>query len=309
VATTALRPRQDRGQRSSVLEVLLIGFALGSLALAAPPLRVAATLGSLVHELGHAMTAALLGQHVSFVAVNRHGLGLSGLPSHASRWCDVLVLSAGYLAPPLVAAALVVASGRPRAARAGALILAAAIALGLVLWARPHLPSIDPVMAKVTQTSRADGMVTLDLGTLWIGGLVIVALLPDRRRQTAVAGVGGFLAAQVAALSPPHVGALGYSDAGMIGARDRLSPSFVLAAWFVVAVVALWLAVQMRLASERQSQTSITVRMTRPAFMSSNAWLIPSRSARLLIIPSRSRRPAFHNRSSLGKSTRTSAEP
>jgi hypothetical protein len=175
VPTVAVQPRQT--QRSPRLEVLLVGFVLGSLALAAPPVRVGATLGSLVHELGHATTATLLGQHVSFV-VNRHGLGLSGLPTNASRWGDVLVLSAGYLGPPFAAAALIVASARPRAARAAALALAVAIALGLAVWTRPR-------------------------------------------------------------------------DAGLIGLRDGLSPTVVLAVWFVIAVPALWFAVNAALRPRR----------------------------------------------------------
>jgi hypothetical protein len=103
------------------------------------------------------------------------------------------------------------------------------------------------VMAKVTESSRTDGMVTLGLGFLWVGGLATVSLLPIRWCQTAVAGLGGFLGAQVVALSPPHVGAHGYSDAGLIGLRDGLSPAVALAVWFVIAVLALWLAVNVAL--------------------------------------------------------------
>ena len=56
-------------------------------------------------------------------------------------------------------------------------------------------------------------------------------------------------------------------------------------------------------------QTSTTVRMTRPARMSSSALLMSSRPTRWLIMPSRSSRPLRHSRMSRAKSRRTSAEP
>jgi hypothetical protein len=98
--------------------VVAISFAVG-LAVSGTPLHLFGRyLVTLVHELGHAFVAGVLGgrpQHIT-VSLNTSGLAYSNPPENWGRFRILLVCLAGYLAPPVAALAAVRATllGLPR---------------------------------------------------------------------------------------------------------------------------------------------------------------------------------------------------
>ena len=98
--------------------MVAISFAIG-LAVSGTPLHLFGRyLVTLVHELGHAFVAGVLGgrpQHIT-VSLNTSGLAYSNPPENWGRFRILLVCFAGYLAPPVAALAAVRATlqGLPR---------------------------------------------------------------------------------------------------------------------------------------------------------------------------------------------------
>jgi hypothetical protein len=88
-----------------------------------------------VHEMGHGMTALLLGGHLASLDVFADGSGLA-YTSTAGGWRSGLVSMGGLLAPPIVGAGLLTVSRGPKRARIVLAVMAIAIMVSLVLWVR-----------------------------------------------------------------------------------------------------------------------------------------------------------------------------
>jgi hypothetical protein len=88
-----------------------------------------------VHEMGHGLTALILGGHFHELKIfsNASGFAMSSVDDGVPR---ALVAAGGLLAPPIVGATLIAVVHGPRRARVALLILAAAIVLSLVIWVR-----------------------------------------------------------------------------------------------------------------------------------------------------------------------------
>ncbi len=135
----SLRAEKERQQRIRLLAVIAVGLVLawqttiGSLILY--PLTLLATW---FHEMGHGLTAMLLGQHFEQLMIFPNGSGVaeSQVSGEASRFTHAAFAAGGPIAPSAVGALLIVASAHPKAWRP-VLWLSAAVILGSVLiWVR-----------------------------------------------------------------------------------------------------------------------------------------------------------------------------
>lgn len=88
-----------------------------------------------VHEMGHGLTALLLGGEFESLEIYKNGGGLAY--AHASPgWGDALVAAGGLLAPPLLGATILALVHGPRRARVVLAVLAGALVLSLAIYVR-----------------------------------------------------------------------------------------------------------------------------------------------------------------------------
>jgi len=92
-------------------------------------------LATWVHEMGHGLTALLLGGRFISLDIFRDASGLAHSTS-ARGVATALVAIGGLLAPPLVGASTLALGRGPRRTRAILLALSAALLLSLALWVR-----------------------------------------------------------------------------------------------------------------------------------------------------------------------------
>ncbi|NCP14463.1 MAG: M50 family metallopeptidase [Sphingomonadales bacterium] len=90
------------------------------------------------HEMGHGLTAVMLGQHFEQLMIFPNGSGVaeSQLSSDSSRFTYAAIAAGGPLAPSAVGALLIVASAHPSAWRPVLWLSAAAILASVVIWVR-----------------------------------------------------------------------------------------------------------------------------------------------------------------------------
>jgi peptidase M50B-like protein len=88
-----------------------------------------------VHEMGHGLTALVLGGRFSELEIFSNASGLAACYAEPG-WREALVSLGGLLAPPIVGAAIIATVHGPRRARVALAILAGAIVLSLVIWVR-----------------------------------------------------------------------------------------------------------------------------------------------------------------------------
>lgn len=90
------------------------------------------------HEMGHGITALLLGQHFEQLLIfpNGSGVAASQVSADASRLVLAAIAAGGPIAPSAVGAGLIVASAHPRAWRPMLWLTAAAILLSVAIWVR-----------------------------------------------------------------------------------------------------------------------------------------------------------------------------
>ena len=108
------------------------------------------------HEMGHGLTAMLLGQHFEQLMIFPNGSGLaeSQVSGEASRFTHAAIAAGGPIAPSAVGALLIVASAHPKAWRP-VLWLSSAVILGSVLiWVRSLtglwvLPLVAAILALI----------------------------------------------------------------------------------------------------------------------------------------------------------------
>lgn len=90
------------------------------------------------HEMGHGLTAALLGQSFERLVLLPNGSGYAEylISGEASRLVQAAISIGGPLAPSVVGSALIVASAHPRAWRWTLWAMVAAILASTVIWVR-----------------------------------------------------------------------------------------------------------------------------------------------------------------------------
>jgi hypothetical protein len=127
----SVRPTTAIWIAAGIYFVVVAFVPLGSLLLY--PLHLFSTW---VHEMGHGLTALVLGGEFHHLEITRNGAGVAYSSGVASGLPRALIGFGGMLAPPLVGATLIAAVHGPRRARIVLLVLAGAIVLSLVLWVR-----------------------------------------------------------------------------------------------------------------------------------------------------------------------------
>ena len=90
------------------------------------------------HEMGHGLTALLMGQHFEQLQIFANGSGVaeSRLDPDASRFVHAAIAAGGPLATSAAGAGLIVASAHPRAWRPVLWVVTAAILASTIIWVR-----------------------------------------------------------------------------------------------------------------------------------------------------------------------------
>lgn len=108
------------------------------------------------HEMGHGMTAIVLGQHFERLVIFPNGSGYAEyqLEGSASRSVAAAIAAGGPLAPCAAGAGLIIASAHPRAWRPVLWVAAAVIMLSVGIWVRSAtgwwaLPLVAAILALV----------------------------------------------------------------------------------------------------------------------------------------------------------------
>ena len=148
-------PQTTHPRRADILEPLVTpgsqGEAIGRLVVAGlvvtmlPALPFGAylvypfaILTTWFHEMGHGLTALILGQHFEqlMIFANGSGVAQSEIAATAPAAVHAAIAAGGPLAPSAVGALLIVASAHPKAWRPVLAICAAAIIASVVIWVR-----------------------------------------------------------------------------------------------------------------------------------------------------------------------------
>ena len=88
-----------------------------------------------VHEMGHGLTALIVGGHFDSLDIYRNAGGLAH--AYAARgWPDALVAAGGLLAPPILGSAILAIVHGPRRSRILLGALAVALVASMVIWVR-----------------------------------------------------------------------------------------------------------------------------------------------------------------------------
>jgi hypothetical protein len=135
------------------------------------------------HEMGHGLTALVLGQRFEQLLIFANGSGVaeSQVAGDAPRAVLAAIAAGGPLAPSLVGALLILASAHPRLWRPVLWASAAAIMLSVVIWVRSPtglwvLPLVAAILAFVAWRS-APGFARFTLQ--FLGVLGAMSMLRD----------------------------------------------------------------------------------------------------------------------------------
>ena len=93
-------------------------------------------LATYVHEMGHGLTALLLGQQFQEMLLHADGSGMAVWHGDPGRMETALIAAGGLLGPTLAGVSLLVLSGSTRFARALLAVLALVLLLSMALWSR-----------------------------------------------------------------------------------------------------------------------------------------------------------------------------
>ena len=98
--------------------------------------RPLALLSTLVHELGHGLTALMLGGDLKRLYIWSDGSGQAEYTGAFGRLAFAATAAGGLLGPPIGALAMFLASRTPRAARLALLAFMLLLVVALLLWVR-----------------------------------------------------------------------------------------------------------------------------------------------------------------------------
>ena len=127
---TAMHPR-TRLLLTGAAIALVWQLPYGQMALY--PLTLLATY---VHEMGHGLTALLLGQHFEQMLLHADGSGMAMWRGNPSRIETALIAAGGLLGPTMAGVGLLLLSGSTRFARVLLVMLALVLMVSMALWSR-----------------------------------------------------------------------------------------------------------------------------------------------------------------------------
>lgn len=135
------------------------------------------------HEMGHGLTAILVGQHFERLQIFANGSGVaeSYVASDVSPFALAAIAAGGPLAPMLVGAGLIVASAHPRAWRPVLWLVAAAIFASVIIYVRSPvgfavLPLVGALLALIAWRAQ-DAFARFTLQ--FLGVLAAMSMLQD----------------------------------------------------------------------------------------------------------------------------------
>ena len=207
------------------------------------------------HEMGHGMTAELLGQDFRQLTIFADGSGVaeSYVDTEAPRLVNASIAAGGPLAPSMIGAGLIVASAHQRAWRATLIGLAAAILISVALYIRSDiglvvLPLIG-VALSLAAWKASDGVVRFTLQ--FLGILAAMSMFQDWDYLFSEGGIVG--------------GQPMPSDTGQIEAALFLPHWFWAAAIILVSTVMIGAALKYALSDERRGPPKKRVGPKKPA--------------------------------------------
>lgn len=93
-------------------------------------------LATYAHEMGHGLTALLVGGEFDRIALYANGSGMAHWHGNSGKFALALVAAGGLLGPTVAGVSLLFLSRSPRHARILLAVIAALVFLSLILWAR-----------------------------------------------------------------------------------------------------------------------------------------------------------------------------
>ncbi len=133
--TTARPVPESRQPLRSLLGVLLLIAIAWQLPHGRTLLYPVSLLATCAHELGHGLTALLLGAHFESFALHADGSGVALWRGTPGRLDSALVAAGGLLAPSIAGSLLLMLSRWPRLARALLALIGGSLLLVVALWA------------------------------------------------------------------------------------------------------------------------------------------------------------------------------
>ncbi len=135
------------------------------------------------HEMGHGITASLLGQEFVELVIfpNGSGFAKSLVSVEASRFTNAAIAAGGPLAPIVIGAAMIIASAHPRAWRSVLIALAAAIFISVAIYVRSQtgyivLPLVGALLILIAWRARD---VFVRFALQFLGVLAAMSMLRD----------------------------------------------------------------------------------------------------------------------------------
>ncbi len=134
-AATAQGVPESRQPLRSLLGVLLLIAITWQLPHGRTLLYPLSLLATCAHELGHGLTALLLGAHFESFALHADGSGVALWRGIPGRLDSALIAAGGLLAPSIAGSLLLMLSRWPRLARALLALIGGSLLLVVALWA------------------------------------------------------------------------------------------------------------------------------------------------------------------------------
>ncbi len=123
-------------QRNRLILVVVAIIVIWQLPYGQQALYPVSLLATYAHEMGHGLTALLVGGEFESLSLHADGSGLALWRGNPGRMERALVAAGGLVGPTVAGVALLFLSRSPRYVRAVLAVLALLVALSVVLWVR-----------------------------------------------------------------------------------------------------------------------------------------------------------------------------
>ena len=239
-----VRPGSQAEQVGRLVLAVVVVLFLPALPLGNYIIYPFAILTTWFHEMGHGLTANIVGQEFVQLEIFSNGSGVaqSLIENDASRFAHAAIAAGGPLAPILIGAGMIVASAHPRAWRPVLIGLAAAIFVSVLVYVRSWtgiivLPLVGGLLILIAWLAR-EGFVRFSLQ--FLGVLAAMSMLRD----------SNYLFTEEAVIGGQRM----LSDTGQIEASLFLPHWFWAGAILVVSAVMVGASLKYALSDDRRSR-------------------------------------------------------